>query len=137
MELGFKHACHSGISFGMDDMVIHSNKAEIIAETTSLVNEFEQQYLEGLITYGEKFNKVVDAWTACTDKVASKMMDEIAVKSDDKSTTNQEKLNSIHMMAVSGARGSAAQIKQLAGMRGLMTKPSGEIIETPIKSNFK
>lgn len=137
MELGFKHACHSGISFGMDDMVIPSNKAEIIAETTSLVNEFEQQYLEGLITYGEKFNKVVDAWTACTDKVASKMMDEIAVKSDDKSTTNQEKLNSIHMMAVSGARGSAAQIKQLAGMRGLMTKPSGEIIETPIKSNFK
>jgi len=137
MELGFKHACHSGISFGMDDMVIPSNKAEIIAETTGLVNEFEQQYLEGLITYGEKFNKVVDAWTACTDKVASKMMDEIAVKSDDKSTTNQEKLNSIHMMAVSGARGSAAQIKQLAGMRGLMTKPSGEIIETPIKSNFK
>ncbi|MDP4709005.1 MAG: DNA-directed RNA polymerase subunit beta' [Rickettsiaceae bacterium] len=137
MELGFKYACSSGISFGMDDMVIPSNKAEIIAETTGLVNEFEQQYLEGLITYGEKFNKVVDAWTACTDKVASKMMDEIAVKSDDKSTTNQEKLNSIHMMAVSGARGSAAQIKQLAGMRGLMTKPSGEIIETPIKSNFK
>ena len=137
MELGFKHACHSGISFGMDDMVIPSNKPEIIAETTGLVNEFEQQYLEGLITYGEKFNKVVDAWTACTDKVASEMMDEIAVKSDDKMKTNQEKLNSIHMMAVSGARGSAAQIKQLAGMRGLMTKPSGEIIETPIKSNFK
>ena len=137
MEVGFKYACNSGISFGMDDMVVPSEKAGFIDETTSLVNEFEQQYLEGLITYGEKFNKVVDAWTACTDKVASKMMEEIAVIDDDKSKTNREKLNSIHMMAISGARGSAAQIKQLAGMRGLMTKPSGEIIETPIKSNFK
>ena len=138
MELGFKHACSSGISFGMDDMVVPAAKSKFIGETTGLVNEFEQQYLEGLITYGEKFNKVVDAWTACTDKIASKMMEEIAVPSDDeKYSTSQEKLNSIHMMAVSGARGSAAQIKQLAGMRGLMTKPSGEIIETPIKSNFK
>lgn len=135
MELGFKHACQSGISFGMDDMVIPDAKAKFLDETSSLVNEFEQQYLEGLITYGEKFNKVVDAWTACTDKVANKMMEEIAVV--DSATDNNEKLNSIHMMAVSGARGSAAQIKQLAGMRGLMTKPSGEIIETPIKSNFK
>ncbi len=138
MELGFKHACSSGISFGMDDMVVPAAKTKFIGETTGLVNEFEQQYLEGLITYGEKFNKVVDAWTACTDKIASKMMEEIAVPSDnEKYSTSQEKLNSIHMMAVSGARGSAAQIKQLAGMRGLMTKPSGEIIETPIKSNFK
>lgn len=137
MELGFKHACQSGISFGMDDMVIPSNKAEFIQETTELVNEFEHQYLEGLITYGEKFNKVIDAWTACTDKVASQMMEQIAICEEDSTKTNQEKLNSIHMMAVSGARGSAAQIKQLAGMRGLMTKPSGEIIETPIKSNFK
>ncbi len=135
MELGFKHACQSGISFGMDDMVIPKAKAKFLDETSSLVNEFEQQYLEGLITYGEKFNKVVDAWTACTDKVAAKMMEEIAVVGDP--TDNKDKLNSIHMMAVSGARGSAAQIKQLAGMRGLMTKPSGEIIETPIKSNFK
>jgi DNA-directed RNA polymerase subunit beta' len=138
MELGFKHACSSGISFGMDDMVVPTAKLKFIEETTGLVNEFEQQYLEGLITYGEKFNKVVDVWTACTDKIASKMMEEIAVPSNDaKYTTSQERLNSIHMMAVSGARGSAAQIKQLAGMRGLMTKPSGEIIETPIKSNFK
>jgi len=135
MELGFKHACQSGISFGMDDMVIPTAKAKFLNETTSLVNEFEQQYLEGLITYGEKFNKVVDAWTACTDKVASKMMEEIAVVENP--INGQDKLNSIHLMAVSGARGSAAQIKQLAGMRGLMTKPSGEIIETPIKSNFK
>lgn len=138
MELGFKHACSSGISFGMDDMVVPAAKTKFLGETTELVNEFEQQYLEGLITYGEKFNKVVDAWTACTDKIASKMMEEIAIPSSaDKYSTSQERLNSIHMMAVSGARGSAAQIKQLAGMRGLMTKPSGEIIETPIKSNFK
>jgi DNA-directed RNA polymerase subunit beta' len=135
MELGFKYACQSGISFGMDDMVIPSDKPKLLEETTNLVNEFEQQYLEGLITYGEKFNKVVDAWTACTDKVASKMMEEMAIINN--SDESKEKLNSIHMMAVSGARGSAAQIKQLAGMRGLMTKPSGEIIETPIKSNFK
>ena len=135
MELGFKHACQSGISFGMDDMVIPEAKAKFLEETSALVNEFEQQYLEGLITYGEKFNKVVDAWTACTDKVANKMMEEIAIVGS--SGNKKDKLNSIHMMAVSGARGSAAQIKQLAGMRGLMTKPSGEIIETPIKSNFK
>ena len=83
MELGFKHACSSGISFGMDDMVVPAAKSKFIGETTGLVNEFEQQYLEGLITYGEKFNKVVDAWTACTDKIASKMMEEIAVPSDD------------------------------------------------------
>ncbi|MFK7974134.1 MAG: DNA-directed RNA polymerase subunit beta' [Rickettsiaceae bacterium] len=139
MALGFEHACNSGISFGMDDMVVPHDKTKFINETTELVNEFEQQYLEGLITYGEKFNKAVDAWTACTDRVAAKMMEEISVPYDNngKNITNQQKLNSIHMMAVSGARGSAAQIKQLAGMRGLMTKPSGEIIETPIKSNFK
>lgn len=137
MEFGFKYACSSGISFGMDDMVVPKEKSKFIDDTSELVNEFEQQYQEGLITYGEKFNKVVDAWTACTDKVASKMMDEIAISSDIGDKTSQQKLNSIHMMAISGARGSAAQIKQLAGMRGLMTKPSGEIIETPIKSNFK
>ncbi|RTK92361.1 MAG: DNA-directed RNA polymerase subunit beta' [Rickettsiales bacterium] len=138
MELGFKHACSSGVSFGMDDMVIPLDKTKFINETTELVNEFEQQYLEGLITHGEKFNKVVDAWTDCTDKVASKMMEEISLSSKNSmNKTSQQKLNSIHMMAISGARGSAAQIKQLAGMRGLMTKPSGEIIETPIKSNFK
>ena len=138
MALGFKHACMSGISFGMDDMVVPTDKTKYISETTDLVNEFEQQYLDGLITYGEKFNKVVDAWTACTDKVASKMMEEIAVNTHkDAQLTNQQKLNSIHVMALSGARGSATQIKQLAGMRGLMTKPSGEIIETPIISNFK
>ncbi|PCJ29505.1 MAG: DNA-directed RNA polymerase subunit beta' [Rickettsiales bacterium] len=136
MELGFKHACQSGISFGMDDMVVPSAKTKIIKDASAVVGEFEKQYLEGLITYGEKFNKVVDAWTACTDKVAASMMEEISRPSEGKKT-KQEEFNSIHMMAVSGARGSPAQIRQLAGMRGLMTKPSGEIIETPIKSNFK
>lgn len=138
MELGFKHACSSGISFGMDDMVVPSKKAKLIEETTNLVNDFEQQYLDGLITRGEKFNKSVDAWTSCGDKVSLSMMEEIsAPKQVDSTKGTQESLNSIYMMTASGARGSATQIKQLAGMRGLMTKPSGEIIETPIKSNFK
>ncbi|HJK87013.1 MAG TPA: DNA-directed RNA polymerase subunit beta' [Candidatus Megaira endosymbiont of Nemacystus decipiens] len=138
MELGFKHACNSGISFGMDDMVVPSKKAKLIEETTNLVNDFEQQYLDGLITRGEKFNKSVDAWTSCGDKVSLSMMEEIsAPKQVDSTKGTQESLNSIYMMTASGARGSATQIKQLAGMRGLMTKPSGEIIETPIKSNFK
>lgn len=139
MQLGFKYACQSGVSFGMDDMVVPGSKDKHIKETTALVKEFEQQYSEGLITFGEKFNKVVDAWTGCTDKVASDMMDDIAkpATESEEHKTNQQRLNSIHMMAISGARGSAAQIKQLAGMRGLMTKPSGEIIETPIISNFR
>jgi len=139
MQLGFKYACQSGVSFGMDDMVVPSSKDKHIKETTALVKEFEQQYSEGLITFGEKFNKVIDAWTGCTDKVASDMMDDIAkpLVKNTSYKTNQQRLNSIHMMAISGARGSAAQIKQLAGMRGLMTKPSGEIIETPIISNFR
>jgi DNA-directed RNA polymerase subunit beta' len=136
MQLGFKYACKSGISFGMDDMVIPTSKGKHIKEASSLVKAFEQQYSEGLITFGEKFNKVVDAWSACTDKVAGDMMEDIA-KPSGENKNNVQKLNSIHMMAISGARGSAAQIKQLAGMRGLMTKPSGEIIETPIISNFR
>ena len=136
MQLGFRYACQSGISFGMDDMVIPTSKGKHIKETSALVKAFEQQYSEGLITFGEKFNKVVDAWSACTDKVAGDMMEDIA-KPSGAHKNNVQKLNSIHMMAISGARGSAAQIKQLAGMRGLMTKPSGEIIETPIISNFR
>lgn len=137
MGLGFKYACSSGISFGMDDMVIPESKAKHISETTEEVNEFEQQYSEGLITYGEKYNKVIDAWTKCTDKVASDMMEEIAAGSKDKDLPGHKKFNSIYVMATSGARGSPAQIKQLAGMRGLMTRPSGEIIATPIMSNFR
>lgn len=138
MQLGFKYACSSGISFGMDDMVVPKSKWLHINSTLSEVKEFGQQYSDGLITFGEKYNKVIDAWSKCTDKVALEMMKEISVLSDSKyNKTTQQKLNSIYIMATSGARGSAAQIKQLAGMRGLMAKPSGEIIETPIIANFR
>ncbi|WP_410520975.1 DNA-directed RNA polymerase subunit beta' [Candidatus Tisiphia endosymbiont of Beris chalybata] len=136
MKLGFKYACSSGISFGMDDMVAPKSKNYHINSTLAEVKEFEQQYADGLITYGEKYNKVIDSWSRCTDKVANDMMKEIATTPvNDK--PNHQKVNAIYMMASSGARGSAAQIKQLAGMRGLMAKPSGEIIETPIISNFR
>ncbi|NYZ17947.1 DNA-directed RNA polymerase subunit beta' [Azospirillum sp. RWY-5-1] len=131
MKLGFGHACRAGISFGKDDMVIPVAKEKLVNESKERVKEFEQQYLDGLITQGEKYNKVVDVWSECTEKVATEMMKAI-------STTEPGKpVNSVYMMAHSGARGSAAQIRQLAGMRGLMAKPSGEIIETPIISNFK
>ncbi len=131
MKLGFREACNAGISFGKDDLVIPDTKDGMIAETEAQVKEFEQQYQDGLITKGEKYNKVVDAWSACTDRVADEMMKEIS------RIEGGTGINSVYMMAHSGARGSAAQMKQLAGMRGLMAKPSGEIIETPIISNFK
>ncbi len=138
MELGFANACKSGISFGKDDIVIPESKTMHINSSLNEVKQFERQYSDGLITMGEKYNKVVDAWSRCTDRVADDMMKDIAAgfkNRDDFSI--QQKVNSIYMMAHSGARGSAAQIKQLAGMRGLMAKPSGEIIEIPIISNFK
>ncbi|WP_142850859.1 DNA-directed RNA polymerase subunit beta' [Telmatospirillum sp. J64-1] len=131
MALGFGHACRAGISFGKDDMVIPASKERLVKETEDQVKEFEQQYQDGLITQGEKYNKVVDAWSHCTDLVADEMMKEIS------KVEPGRQINSVYMMAHSGARGSAAQMKQLAGMRGLMAKPSGEIIETPIISNFK
>ncbi len=133
-DLGFKHAFKAGISFGKDDLIIPDNKEQLIDETKQLIKDYENQYSEGLITRGEKYNKVVDAWSKCTDKVASEMMKRISA------TNKSEKgldINSVFMMADSGARGSAAQMKQLAGMRGLIAKPSGEIIESPITSNFK
>ena len=133
-DLGFKHAFKAGISFGKDDLIIPSNKNQLIEETKKLIADYENQYSEGLITRGEKYNKVVDAWSKCTDKVAVEMMKEISAT---KTTSDGLKINSVFMMADSGARGSAAQMKQLAGMRGLIAKPSGEIIETPITSNFK
>src|SRR5690606_17839757 len=136
MALGFGHACMAGISFGMDDMVIPEEKAKLVEETKALVMEYEQQYQDGLITQGEKYNKVVDAWSQCTDRVADEMMKVIQTDID-QLDGSRKPINSIWMMAHSGARGSAAQMKQLAGMRGLMAKPSGEIIETPIISNFK
>jgi DNA-directed RNA polymerase subunit beta' len=136
MALGFKEAAKAGISFGKDDIVIPARKAPIVAETRALAEEYEQQYADGLITKGEKYNKVVDAWAKATDRVADEMMLEIAAKKYDADGREME-INSIFMMANSGARGSQAQMKQLGGMRGLMAKPSGEIIETPIISNFK
>ena len=136
MQLGFRHAFHAGISFGKDDMVIPAAKENLVEETRALVKDYEQQYQDGLITQQEKYNKVIDAWSRCGDQVASAMMKEISA-TPVLPNGRQADLNSIYMMAHSGARGSQAQIKQLAGMRGLMAKPSGEIIETPIISNFK
>ena len=137
MKLGFKNAFKAGISFGKDDMIIPEEKEKMIEETHALATEFEQQYIDGFITRGEKYNKVVDAWAKCTDRVENKMMEKISTTSMNEETNRENDVNSIYMMAHSGARGSAAQMKQLAGMRGLMAKPSGEIIETPIISNFK
>jgi DNA-directed RNA polymerase subunit beta' len=136
MALGFHHAFKAGISFGKDDMVVPQAKWKIVEDTRQLAKDFEQQYNDGLITQGEKYNKVVDAWSKSTDQIADAMMKEIsAVKRD--ADGGQAQVNSIYMMAHSGARGSPAQMRQLAGMRGLMAKPSGEIIESPIISNFK
>ena len=134
MGLGYHHACRSGISFGKDDMVIPPAKEKLVSETRAMVKGYEKQYYDGLITQGEKYNKVVDVWAQCTDKVADEMMKGISGEGTKQTVTS---LNSVFMMADSGARGSAAQMRQLAGMRGLMAKPSGEIIETPIISNFK
>ncbi len=136
MTLGFTQAFKAGISFGKDDMMIPDDKWDIVEAARLDVKAFEQQYQDGLITQGEKYNKVVDRWSKCTDKVADAMMAEIsAVRYDD--AGRQLEPNSVYMMSHSGARGSPTQMKQLAGMRGLMAKPSGEIIETPIISNFK
>ncbi|MCA8868112.1 MAG: DNA-directed RNA polymerase subunit beta', partial [Rhodobacteraceae bacterium] len=136
MRMGFQEAFKAGISFGKDDMVIPDSKWTIVNGTREQVKEFEQQYMDGLITQGEKYNKVVDAWSKCSDTVADAMMGEISAMRRDDAGAEMEP-NSVYMMAHSGARGSPAQMKQLGGMRGLMAKPSGEIIETPIISNFK
>ncbi|MEM1133388.1 MAG: DNA-directed RNA polymerase subunit beta' [Pseudomonadota bacterium] len=136
MVLGFRHAFKAGISFGKDDMIIPDTKDGMIEETKTLVADYEQQYQDGLITQQEKYNKVIDAWSRCGDQVAAAMMEEIKATPKDENGREKE-INSIYMMSHSGARGSPAQMKQLAGMRGLMAKPSGEIIETPIISNFK
>ena len=132
MALGFGEACRAGISFGKDDMVVPERKATLIEETREQVKGFEKQYMDGLITQGEKYNKVVDAWSKCNDMVTDAMMSVIA---GDEGEARDP--NSVYMMAHSGARGSVTQMKQLGGMRGLMAKPSGAIIETPIISNFK
>ena len=131
MGIGFSNAAKAGLSFGKDDLIIPDNKGELIDKTKGEVKEFEQQYQDGLITAGERYNKVVDAWSRCTDEVAGAMMKEISKQEVGIQT------NSVWMMSHSGARGSPAQMRQLAGMRGLMAKPSGEIIEQPIIANFK
>lgn len=140
MQSGFGLATRAGISICVDDMQIPTQKTAIIDAAEAEVKEIEQQYTSGLVTTGERYNKVVDIWGRAGDQVAKAMMDQLAVQpavnADGKKVT-QESFNAIYMMADSGARGSAAQIRQLAGMRGLMAKPDGSIIETPITSNFR
>jgi len=140
MYLGFKYATRSGISFGINDMEIPKEKAQILAESEKEVIEIQSQYASGLVTDGERYNKVVDIWSHANEKVAKVMMDALGtdeVIDDDGAVLKQKSFNSVFMMAESGARGSAAQIRQLAGMRGLMAKPDGSIIETPITANFR
>ena len=140
MYTGFSYATRSGVSFGIDDMVIPESKQDIIETAESEVREIESQYTSGLVTNGERYNKVVDIWSRTNDQVAKAMMDGLGtekVVDKDGNTVDQVSFNSIFMMADSGARGSAAQIRQLAGMRGLMAKPDGSIIEMPITANFR
>jgi len=137
MSLGFYNAFRAGISFGKDDMVVPKKKWDLVEEARALTKEYEQQYNDGLITQGEKYNKVVDCWGKCTDRIAEEMMKEISSVKRDPESGRELPINSIYMMSHSGARGSPTQMRQLAAMRGLMAKPSGEIIESPIISNFK
>lgn len=140
MYLGFKYATRSGVSFGLEDMEIPVKKADIIHAAEAEVNEIQNQYASGLVTDGERYNKVVDIWSRANDQVAKVMMEglgEDEVIDAEGNKVKQKSFNSIFMMAESGARGSAAQIRQLAGMRGLMAKPDGSIIETPITANFR
>jgi DNA-directed RNA polymerase subunit beta' len=140
MYMGFSYATRAGISIGVEDMVVPDNKFDIIGQAEVEVKEIEEQYASGLITHGERYNKVVDIWSHTNDKLAAAMMSQLGVETViDKmgQEVSQPSFNSIYMMADSGARGSAAQIRQLAGMRGLMAKPDGSIIETPITANFR
>lgn len=131
MVLGFSYMTRGGLSMGKDDLLVPKDKDKMVDETKAMVAEYEQQYLDGLITEREKYNKVIDAWDACTDRIAKQMTEAIS------SIKPQQEPNSVFMMMDSKARGSIAQMKQLAGMRGLMANPSGDIIATPIISNFK
>ena len=140
MYTGFTYATRAAVSFGINDMTIPEVKAKILGEAEDEVLEIENQYTSGLVTMGERYNKVVDIWSRTNDQVAKAMMDVLGteVKKDaEGNTVRQPSFNSVYMMADSGARGSAAQIRQLAGMRGLMAKPDGSIIETPITANFR
>ncbi len=140
MYTGFKYSTRASVSFGINDMVIPAAKQKIIARAEEQVREIENQYVSGLVTNGERYNKVVDIWSDTNDQVAKAMMDTLGfdeVKDKDGNIVKQKSFNSVFMMADSGARGSAAQIRQLSGMRGLMAKPDGSIIETPITANFR
>ncbi len=140
MYTGFENSTRAGVSFGADDMIIPDSKSTILASAEREVKDIQDQYSTGLVTNGERYNKVVDIWTHANDQVAKAMMDKIGseeVVDGDGNKVQEESFNSIFMMADSGARGSAAQIRQLAGMRGLMAKPDGSIIETPITANFR
>jgi DNA-directed RNA polymerase subunit beta' len=140
MYTGFRFATIAGISIGVNDMVVPENKEQILSTAEAEVKEIQDQYASGLVTEGERYNKVVDIWSRTNDQVAKAMMDKLGtetVKDAKGKDVTQESFNSIYMMADSGARGSAAQIRQLAGMRGLMAKPDGSIIETPITANFR
>ena len=139
--LGYRYATRAGVSICVDDLNIPARKIDLINESTAEVREIEEQYTEGLITDGERYNKVVDIWAQCAEQIANEMMEEIGTEEARDSETGATKVmpsfNPIYIMADSGARGSAQQMRQLAGMRGLMAKPSGEIIETPITTNFR
>jgi DNA-directed RNA polymerase subunit beta' len=140
MYTGFQYATRSGVSFGIDDIVIPEQKTKLVASADREVKEIQDQYSSGLVTNGERYNKVVDIWSRANDQVAKAMMDKLGTEEaiDSRGVQQRQKsFNSIFMMADSGARGSAAQIRQLAGMRGLMAKPDGSIIETPITANFR
>lgn len=140
LQSGFRLATNAGISVAIDDMLIPTSKERIITEASVKVKEYDKQFMSGLVTNQERYNNVVDIWGAAGDQVGKAMMDELShvdVLDRNGKTVRQESFNSIYMMADSGARGSAAQIRQLAGMRGLMAKPDGSIIETPITANFR
>jgi len=140
MYMGFTYATRAGVSIGFEDMVVPPRKGEIISASEKEVKEIQNQYASGLVTDGERYNKVVDIWSHANDQVAKVMMEGLGTEeavSKDGEKIQQKSFNSIYMMADSGARGSAAQIRQLAGMRGLMAKPDGSIIETPITANFR
>ncbi len=140
MYMGFRYATYSGISIGIDDLVVPESKQAIIGKAEEEVREIEQQFSSGLVTQGERYNKVIDIWSRTNDLVTKAMMEKLAkdsVKNREGEQVEQASFNSIYMMSDSGARGSAAQIRQLSGMRGLMAKPDGTIIETPITANFR
>ncbi len=140
MYTGFHYATRAGMSIGIDDMKIPAEKKGILELAEKDVTEIQQQYQSGLVTAGERYNKVVDIWSRTNELVAAAMMKGIGgdkVKTAKGEVIEQKSMNSLYIMADSGARGSAAQIRQLAGMRGLMARPDGSIIETPIKANFR